>query len=682
MTATLEAPKAHRGHKKAKQTVAQESGFQPTRDVMLAMVYEDEIRRRLAAIAGNPKFDLPPSTKKFLDRVASQEKLRYDQVETAQKILEAYADTNPDETGTTTPAGIIANDPSADGTTTANGNGKRSHKKPTADAHRIENPVAQERPKTVWGDAISRLSLKSLERHPDNRTPTPEDIQSRAESIKVHGLLEPIIVRMLGAGRYQVLSGETRWLAMQLLGGKEIDARVRDCDDAQALALLAEFNAQRKDLTPIDKARLMARLCEPIENGGAAFTREQAARVYGLETGAAASNLIRLLELPRVWQDRVAAGELAWTWAREILPVIKLEPVMTALEKDWKEREHSDPWDENAFISREGLKQAIASFISQECRPLNEKQYVPMAAGRHSLDVAMIGDDDRTRLEIVTVELPTGKKGKLEPVEIATNADLYDELLKQQAQEKSKSSAGKVGEDDAPAPQERTPAEKRAKAKQRAELLEKRIASWRDKLLRIAVLNEIRDERNDTGFRLVVAYAAGPAYRGPSISDLLEKATKREGNYKDDGRVHYWPCVADRKADIDETHLTMAMAEELLVAESNDWRQPIIPHALIEAYATDLKIDLAAEWRNLQGLIYDWARDLLEEFFLLHQTEELKDLAKELGIHLMPTLKAGKQIREFLLKVPQGTTKRLPLPKSIKPLAIAAGKKPRAKKSK
>lgn len=541
---------------------------------------------------------------------------------------------------TTTPAGIAANDPDA---------GERWQESPAG--------------------AVQPLDVTSLIRHPDNRVPTEQEVADKAESFRVRGQLEPIVVWMPPPGQWQtsegeqmlvILSGETRWRAAIKLGWPTIQGRIASkLTPAMALEHLAAYNGERRDLDPMQKARLISRLCQPIADGGSGLTRQAAGERVGLESGAAASNLVRLLELPKKWQDRVASGELAWTWAREIIPLLPLKPVIDALEVDWADRDKERPsYEQNAFESRNQLLDSIEEIIRLKCRDLENKNW----EGKKLLKVDVKNPEIRERLGVVEIELPTGKKGKSETYRLATNVEAYEELRKQQEGKGQKAAAAKAG-DDEPAKMELSPAAKKAKAAHRAKQRGELVANWRQRLLRKALL-ELLDADQDDGLRLVLAYAARPTHhRRPTIAKLLEKASNLPG------RNAHWNCVADEDATL---LLAQGMAKQLLADEPADWRQPTLPFELVECYAAALSVDVAAAWRRMQETVTGTTRlageDLLEEFFLLHQTEELRDLAKELGKHVPESANRAAMVK-LLLGVPRGTNQRLPLPKSIKPVA-------------
>jgi hypothetical protein len=339
--------------------------------------------------------------------------------------------------------------------------------------------------------------------------------------------------------------------------------------------------------------------------------------------------------------------------------VLQLPPVQKALEDEWKMSR--DPtrnsWDETAFDSRQKLIEAIPELVRCECRRLDAPRW---DGSRHSVPTIDAADPEiRKRLGIVDVELPPNesRKGKLKPVAVATNVEAFEKWLESSRGKASRDSAEKAGRDEPAPKRELTPAEKKQRAADRARQLKDRIADWRHKLLRRLLVRKLAD-REDSGFRLVLAYAAAPAWRGPSIDFVLEKAAGKRvggGGFRD-GR--YWPAVT------------------LLEHEATDWRQPTLPHALVERYAEDLGVDVAGGWAGLQGPAGGKPDPLLEEFFLLHRTEELRELAKELGVHAPRTAGRAGIVKLLLAVMP---LRRLKLPQSIKPVAGAKSRVPSAR---
>lgn len=577
---------------------------------------------------------------------------------------------SPDATGTSTPAGIVTNDPEA-----------------AAAAKEVRN---------FGGKSTSKILLKSCIRHPKNRVPTKEDVDARAASIQVDGLLEKPVVRMIGLDKYQIVSGETRILAMRQLGWHECDMELlTKCDDARALELLAIYNAQRKDLNPVEKARMIQELCRPKDEDGGGLTREAAAKIYGLESHSAASNLVRLLELPAKWQDRVAAGELPESWARALLPIVRAPRLLDVLDESWKQHQAEKCCElcssvEACWGSREQVENAVGEVLEDYTRPIGNGKFRYTSrhikgancwdyTGEYPQLFTLTPELERS-LEIVEIEW---QKKKLR---VSTNPKLYDKLqipaIKQTVDARKKTSAEKAGR-DAPLPKRTlTAAEKREAAAAKTRQLSERIAAWRHKLLRRACSQAVEDEQ-DSGLRLVLAHAAERCvpHGGLNFTEALlevRKVPPRTRGY----HAEYWPvvagiddCLASTRDEDHEGTVVAKLAQTILGHESKDWKWPTVPHSLVESYAADLAVDVKEEWKELQGTELTEGPDpMLEEFFLLHQTDQLRDLAKELGVFVSETDAKPLMVRKFVAAITGGNNRRLPLPKSVKPVGKKGGK--------
>src|SRR3954453_15889206 len=124
-----------------------------------------------------------------------------------------------------------------------------------------------------------------------------------AESVRQRGILQPVIVRPVPGGTYELVAGERRWRAAGLAGLETIPALVRARDDAQALEIALIENMAREDLNPIEEARACAALVEEL-----GLTREEVGRRIG-RSRVAVSNLLRLLDLPDDVMTLVEHGE-------------------------------------------------------------------------------------------------------------------------------------------------------------------------------------------------------------------------------------------------------------------------------------------------------------------------------------------------------------------------------------
>lgn len=165
-------------------------------------------------------------------------------------------------------------------------------------------------------DVIMRLNPMDIQ--PSNLQPrgnfNDAELQGLVESIKTHGILQPIIVRPLSHG-YMLIAGERRWRAAKLLGMKEVPAIVRQTDDLATLEIAMIENIQREDLNPIEKAKGFQELVNKFN-----LTQEQVSKAMGKDRSSV-SNYIRLLDLPEEIQDFVSRGTLSMGHARALLSI-------------------------------------------------------------------------------------------------------------------------------------------------------------------------------------------------------------------------------------------------------------------------------------------------------------------------------------------------------------------------
>ena len=146
------------------------------------------------------------------------------------------------------------------------------------------------------------------------RTRMDEDsLTELALSIKAQGVVQPILVRPVDGGRYEIIAGERRWRAAERAGLKEVPALVRSVPDQAALALALIENIQREDLNPLEEAQGIARLISEFR-----LTHDAAAAAVG-RSRSAVSNLLRLTQLAKQVQGYLLAGKLDMGHARALL---------------------------------------------------------------------------------------------------------------------------------------------------------------------------------------------------------------------------------------------------------------------------------------------------------------------------------------------------------------------------
>jgi len=140
-----------------------------------------------------------------------------------------------------------------------------------------------------------------------------EALQGLADSVRERGVLQPVLVRPLPGGSYELVAGERRWRAAKLAGLETVPALVRAREDAQALEVALIENMAREDLNPIEEAHACAALVEEL-----GLTREEVGRRVG-RSRVAVSNLLRLLDLPDEAIELIEAGQLSEGHGRALL---------------------------------------------------------------------------------------------------------------------------------------------------------------------------------------------------------------------------------------------------------------------------------------------------------------------------------------------------------------------------
>jgi ParB family chromosome partitioning protein len=168
---------------------------------------------------------------------------------------------------------------------------------------------------------LARLPLDLLQRgrYQPRMDMRPETLSTLADSIRAQGVVQPIVVRPIGAAdergvqRYEIIAGERRWRAAQQAGLSEIPAIIRQVPDDAAIAMALIENIQRENLNPLEEGRALERLISEF-----GLTHQQAADAVG-RSRAAVSNLLRLLELPPEVCERLEKRELEMGHARALL---------------------------------------------------------------------------------------------------------------------------------------------------------------------------------------------------------------------------------------------------------------------------------------------------------------------------------------------------------------------------
>ncbi|WP_158775162.1 ParB/RepB/Spo0J family partition protein [Cobetia sp. L2A1] len=165
-------------------------------------------------------------------------------------------------------------------------------------------------------ERLERLPLAQLQRgkYQPRRDIQPDALEELADSIRAQGVMQPIVVRPVGGGRYEIIAGERRWRASQLAELDTIPAVIREgISDEVALALALIENIQRENLNPVEEAMALKRLIEEFE-----LTQQQVGDAVG-RSRAQVTNLLRLLTLEEEVQTLLERGELDMGHARALI---------------------------------------------------------------------------------------------------------------------------------------------------------------------------------------------------------------------------------------------------------------------------------------------------------------------------------------------------------------------------
>ena len=165
--------------------------------------------------------------------------------------------------------------------------------------------------------AINRLPLTALQagKYQPRQKMEAGALQELAESIREQGVMQPLLVRLVSPGKYEIIAGERRFRAASIAGLKEVPVLVSGADDQAAAAMALVENMQREDLNPLEESQGLARLIEEF-----GFTHERAAKAVG-KSRSAITNLLRLAQLAKPVQAMVLAGDIDMGHARALLPL-------------------------------------------------------------------------------------------------------------------------------------------------------------------------------------------------------------------------------------------------------------------------------------------------------------------------------------------------------------------------
>lgn len=226
------------------------------------------------------------------------------------------------------------------------------------------------------------VTLRLSEIEPNKEQPrkvfSEEALNELADSIKEHGVLQPLLVRPLPTGGYQLVAGERRWRASRMAGLQEVPVVIRDMDEEQAMEIALIENLQREDLNAIEEASGYKLLMERY-----GMTQEQVAKRVG-KSRPAIANALRLLHLPQTVITMVEEGEVSPGHARALLAFEDQNKLLSVaqkvktgkysvrdIEKMSKEK-NEEPQDQKAEAHRESWSAQETFFTEMELALSNE----------------------------------------------------------------------------------------------------------------------------------------------------------------------------------------------------------------------------------------------------------------------------------------------------------------------
>ena len=261
---------------------------------------------------------------------------------------------------------------------------------------------------TKSNDTLRELKVEEL--RPGKYQPRSRmdevSLNELASSIRVQGIIQPILARELPNGGYEIIAGERRWRAAQLAELKLVPVLVRKVPDNAALAMALIENIQREDLNPLEEAIGIQRLIDEFQ-----MTHQAAAEAVG-RSRSAASNLLRLLKLPADVQEMLMSNLLDMGHARALLTLEPAQQILLA---------------NKIVMEKLSVREAERLVQRQSESPANQAANKKIGPDR---DTLRIQEEVSAKLG-TTVEIKSGKKGTGKVIIEYSSNDQLSDLLNQ-----------------------------------------------------------------------------------------------------------------------------------------------------------------------------------------------------------------------------------------------------------
>ena len=563
--------------------------------------------------------------------------------------------------------------------------------------------LASRQPTAIGQSTLTVIPLADLVRHPRNRTidPTSPDILELSNSIAEHGQLDPLRVRSMGNGKYQIIGGERRYHALTLAGSYGARCEIVHCDESTALAEVAAANSHRKDLDPIERAELMQSLMLPISEGGSGMSLVEAGAVFGLRSESGAKNALRLLKLPAKIRKLLTSGDLPERVVRTLIPYAVAPAVIDQIADELNDK--SD-WIRSeaiaSLLSCDGQPPFISEAITQHARPIDPDVKHPHGYPLGEHPCLFDWKEHETKLQIV--DLPTElrderNKYTIEPRKFALNTKLWDKLqlpLVQKLAEEGKKKSGKKKASATQSEKKLTPAqEAQRKAQEAHERLDRFSIDWLCRLLRCSLAAHSSDdgvvvltlpwivahcdrwELADMHEQAMLLCGISPKKEAKAISasertlDLLPHVTKAGLDARYDvlcafWRILLWPVSTLIGEHAKRSKLAPAGTLPDGMPKLGSWPAEELEH--VTAICSLYKLTLETAWRE-GGTDDSDQRRLISVWLCRHTKDQLHALRTELNVTEGSSTMGRDELADCILRMHR-PGKPLPLPKRLKAL--------------
>lgn len=495
---------------------------------------------------------------------------------------------------------------------------------------------------------IVELPLDRLDRHPQNRVinTQSEEFQSLVDSICEHGQREPGRVRKLKEGRYQLLSGERRYLALKTAGKETMRVVVVDCDDRSAIEDVAIANSSREDLDPVQRAELLDLLLKPVDKGGAGMDRISAGRVFGLTSESGVKNALRIKKLPEEILKYVRSRAIPERAARRLIPYVEAPSIMAAIVKEFAKEENAESAIAELSDTQEEIPWFIHRAIEEHSRPMDPKAKIYIKNVGHFERLFEPTESELKDLRIV--ELPSTDWEIKGTQSRALNVKLWEKLqlpaAKMAALQKEAKGKGIGSTKKKPDAKQLSPAEAAAEDKRKAKQADDRLQTytleWLGLALRCTIAKMVPCDKAIETFGFLLAHAhlkTQWAYQvQAAMAEINIKSTKENACLPAGAtpisyismvhsiwRTILWP-VSSREED-KKSALSRVLAAKDTIPD--DRLLPGITLASVKTLAAHVNVSVETFWRNA-GAVDSAERQLLSMWLLRHTTAQIERLIK------------------------------------------------------